>query len=462
MSSKKNFLEILHGVRIDTRTVGRVSPAVKKAERVALPTCDPVFERALKDARDSLTSYFKQYREWLANGKVESNPPRTSNSLLLGAPGSGKSHVAKKLAKAVGEDCVIKTINMATCTSPSDVIRSFDRIGRWRSALVKYKPLIVLIDEFDIRVGGTSAIQNMISPMYDGKDSEDKPLHGTALVFAGSYLRDRSILADLRSVRPALDVPSLCLDWHLYGEGNPGGPPLSREMLDLALAYSTRERVDFQDGPLEYLRGLEKIEDFLSRINGFTLELPSIGSPLECTLDPFVTLSVSRDQLSRRREDVHTPSFTVHRLEAFARARDDVGFAPLFRHEYDPILMYKDMVLRERLSLVLALVARFIGNEKITMRRADLAFLSAAPIRNGIRSLETLITANVPQILGDENLTFNSDAALANLTGSDTSLTRPWELWTRLRSQMLRRPHSTEGESRIVIDLKSFREKKKG
>jgi hypothetical protein len=295
----------------------------------------------------------------------------------------------------------VQELNLSLCTSPGDIVQRFSQVGRWRAELVRYRPLIVIVDEFDIKVGGVSAIQSLIAPMYNGKDAESKPLHGVAFIFTGSYLRDKRTLTRIKRAPARIDVVKLYLDLYLHERADSAQAMRARQLLSLALDFERLRSNPAPDDLVPYLRSLEKVDDFLSRINGFTLEVPDIDEPLTCTRDPFVTDANPR----RVQEDPDLmqgcwPAPAVlDQIKLFAKAQESLDQIPSFRHRYDPVLRYKDMRLRERLYKALHAIWRLkveahadkLKGGALRIRRVDLAYLSAVPLANGMRSLESII-----------------------------------------------------------------------
>src|SRR5207302_369895 len=111
-----------------------------------------------------------------------------------------------------------------------------------------------------------------------------------------------------------------------------------------------------------YLRQLDKLWDFLSRINGFVIELPNISAPLEIT-DSSRALwtegrqAMSRDPLCFRGNGI--AERVIEWVDLNNNSRH--GAAPLalrlraYQDPCQPFLEYQDMLLKERLLILLTM-----------------------------------------------------------------------------------------------------------
>jgi hypothetical protein len=167
-----------------------------------------------------------------------------------------------------------------------------------------------------------------------------------------------------------------------------------------------------------YLRQLDKIRDFLSRINGFEIELPDLSAPLDITRPPHALWTKNN---SGNHPDVQCleGNGIAERIiewvdveEEPARIAAAVAMPSLTkRFKYtttikEPILKYKDMLLKERLLVLLTMFDndRKIRRRKkeppgrkrqshtvVTMKQSLLNYLCTVPLVHGMRSIYTLM-----------------------------------------------------------------------
>jgi hypothetical protein len=406
-------------------------------------TVNSVYRRDLVRAQYDLYDYFNRSLH------------RPFNCLLLGPPGSGKSFIAKQLAdfpnrddlkQKLGAVGIKETIeetetrglqpakenkpsrprffeyNLSQLHRPDELSDIFREIANAAS-----EKKIVLLDEFDVRIGSSSVIRYLIEPMYDGKISNGKAskaeLGKTAFIFSGSYLADKNLLKRVQKEKSQIDVPKFLFECFYRSTsnkretGNDEIYPLLH-MCDVYRRYQ-EEMTPERDTTL-YLRQLDKLSDFLSRINGFVIEVPNLSAPFEIT-DPPEALLGSTFSFADENPKCSKGSNVAEKLiewvevEANLRAVKTATVRTLsqrFAHYatsfgFEPILQYKDMLLKERLHVFLTMFdnerknrrekkeprdfMRWTNDTRVWMKRSLLNYLCTAPLVHGMRSLNTLM-----------------------------------------------------------------------
>jgi len=156
---------------------------------------------------------------------------RPFNTLMLAAPGAGKSHFIKQLAAKMKDDRVqAVTFNMATMRSPDDMAQPIDEL---RNLKVNDRFPLLFLDEFD---SDPSHYAALLPLLWDGElqiGHRDLKLGKAVVVLAGS---------------------------------NPDLPK--------AMAQSALMRLDADAGSETLPTG--KLVDLLSRINGGVIEIPDL------------------------------------------------------------------------------------------------------------------------------------------------------------------------------------------
>jgi ATPase family protein associated with various cellular activities (AAA) len=341
----------------------------------ALVSCDPIYRRDISNAISVLDKFFK-------NNKTK----RPLNSIIMGPPGSGKSFLAKQISEAC--NAVYVEENISQKTSPQEVIALFDTISKKANEKTNQR-LVVLIDEFDVRIGGVAAVQYLISPIYDRED-----LRNVAFLFSGSYIKNVELLGVGLNNRYEFDYFAYLFDYHIYLRSSEYGDE-SKELqnhIDLVSKLEQRAHDRPDSNVLAYIQSLEKLLDFRSRINGFTIEIPAIDSPLD--------LTHNRYQLAVKNEGVIYPNaISINKIIEFVDASDASNKEGKYSYKisspWQVFVDYQDSIIRERLSRVGFIInERFFGKKKnaqLKIKRGILNYLVVAPLFHGMRSLEFII-----------------------------------------------------------------------
>jgi sporulation protein YlmC with PRC-barrel domain len=290
------------------------------------------------------------------------------------------------------------------------------------------EPKIVLLDEFDVKIGSSSVIRYLIEPMYDGKVAGTE-LGKTAFIFSGSYLSNKELLGRLQREKSQIDLPKFMFDYYYkVAIKNGKGAQLGNEVYNLFHTCDVYRRYQEEMTPERditiYLRQLDKFWDFLSRINGFVMEVPDISAPLDTTDPPAALLTGKfsccphdeRSPICSRSGGVAEKLIEWLEIEATIRGiqtrqRGDLRtLSQRFTYydtEFEPILQYKDMLLKERLHALLTMFdnerktrrekkepkgnTKWTSETVVVMKRSLLNYLSTAPLVHGMRSLSTLM-----------------------------------------------------------------------
>jgi hypothetical protein len=406
-----------------------IAPFGKKQE---YRTCDPCFADDITNAAERLRKYFE------SPSSRKNDKSERLNCLIMGPPGAGKTFVAKTLCSGLG-DTEFLEFNVADFGSPEGANTMFDHIRRSATR----KKTVVFVDEFDVTIGGSSFIRYLINPIYSGEyfnsNGSKEELGKVAFLFSGSYLRSKYVLSTLLHHVADFDLTRFLFDVYNSLPSNYANERSTvREQLDLAMKYrEARSATEADQDVLDYLRRLDKLRDFLSRINGFILELPDTSDPLRVTDEPLALvrnfqseISLGDDanlgcgmtwrKLSAQRHAAfgdnaeeqpqnRPPELKLSRTElapavvAFVQATaktprrskgTDKQLTSRFRqfdHPTDAILEYKNMLLLERLTRILVLLRKKHGNQNLSIRRDTLAYLSMVRLEHGVRSLEVLL-----------------------------------------------------------------------
>jgi hypothetical protein len=316
--------------------------------------------------------------------------------LILGPPGAGKSYLMKTLVAELATDktqsYAYQSANISEVIDPREMHALYDKIAQYSEVNVR---TITFFDEVDVRWQDGSAIKHLINPIYDGTywdGGRFRKFGRCAFFFAGSYLQDRDTLIKTQKLLAGVDLSRFLLDLYMNAH-RLGDTDTARQVAaTLEFCYTQqrwRAEVDPRTDTILYLRNLEKIRDFLSRIAGNILEMIDVSAPLHVTKDAFAVA----DNGNARPSPTLRP---VEVVRAVKRREQNGGFVQ-FSSPSEPIFEYKNLLLSERLLRVLNCVEKRFkpvlkkDGKEFKIERALLNYLTVVPLINGMRSLEQLV-----------------------------------------------------------------------
>lgn len=386
MVTRTRYLQTLcHSNAVDANRLTRFDTGLP-----GYTTANPVQAIELRGAVDQLKRHFGR------------RSPRPLNSMLLGGPGSGKTYLAKQLRDATLAE--FREFNLSQFHHPSEILECFVQVGEW----LKANPtgnILVLFDEFDVRVGSVAAIQFLIQPMYDGEIKVGGSIlefKRAAFLFSGSYLKERRVFDSIVS-DDQLDLSRILFDIHHATPHTASAEPYRQDIWQKLLAVTAydpvRQRLTVERDMIAYVRSLDKITDFASRINGFVLELSNLNTPLYATRNHYRIELESNDPASQCDSAAVTPDPQV--AGQLIQLMDGLRRTPVANWFYDypdpqqPVLEYKNLLLIDRLARTIDVLKRTHGHKGVRLSRALLHYLVTAPVVHGMRSLATIIESLV-------------------------------------------------------------------
>lgn len=221
-----------------------------------------------------------------------------------------------------------------------------------------------------------------------------------AFVFSGSYLKSKSILNRLNGNLSDFDFALFLLQL----VSRQSDEKLRTKLIQLyemcCLYHKNRHDLTPDADVLLYLSQLHKLRDFLSRINGFVLQIPDIASPMMITDNSLI---LDRELLSRgnstsasgrrlRVRESKTAPVLIDFVKNLKPKENQWRGFPIFTGPNDAIVEFKHMLLLERLRLVLQLLSKRMSqtnrpHHAYFMVRHCLNFLAMVPLQHNIRSL---------------------------------------------------------------------------
>jgi hypothetical protein len=377
------------------------SGATAKSEQPRFTTVNPEYSERLHQLADDLGTYLK-----------EDSLTRPFLYLILGPPGAGKSFLIERLIDYLGETkpdtlrpVIFQQANLSEMFEPRELHQLYINIKNNSNNKLS---TITLLDEFDIKWSGGSAIKYLINPIYDGKfwnGYEFQKLGKCAFFFAGSYLQDRETLLKTQKLLAGVNLNQFLFDlyFELRKQNDVEGMLEIQQIQNLCYMHEKwRAEVDPRTDTIFYLSSLEKIKDFLSRIAGNIFEILDVSWPLHVTVDEFVIQSGRDIEPSSRVKLSEVLTYVMHRLNKEGERVNDKKRIVAYGATDSPVIEYKNMILCERLLRVVDfLKKRFSARFKqsdikdqggVRMDRVLLNFLTVVPLINGMRSLEQLIS----------------------------------------------------------------------
>jgi hypothetical protein len=386
----------------ENSTPARTEPT-KDPQRPVFTTVNPQYAKRLQQLAGDLEKYMK-----------DGTLVRPFLYLILGPPGAGKSFLIARLIDYLGakgpkntRPIIFQQANLSELIEPNELHQLYINI---KNNTANELSTITLLDEFDIKWSGGSAIKYLINPIYDGKfwnGYEFQKLGKCAFFFAGSYLQDRETLLKTQKLLAGVNLNEFLFDlyFEMRKKDDFQGMKEIREIQNLCYMHQKwRAEVDPQTDTIFYLSNLEKIKDFLSRIAGNVFEILDVSWPLHLTVDEFVIENRQEVTPSAGVKLGEVMAYVMHRLEKEGNKGKGKMRMIKYGANQSPLLEYKNMILCERLLRVIDfLKSRFrdrfkkddiVKNRRgagVLMDRRLLNFLTVVPLINGMRSLEQLV-----------------------------------------------------------------------
>lgn len=383
---------------------GPVASARKTKVRPQFTTVNPEYAQRLTALANNLKAYF-----------ADDSLVRPFLYLILGPPGAGKSFLIERLIDYLGMSeaenagpIIFQQANLSELLEPRELHQLYINI---KNNTANELSTITLLDEFDIKWSGGSAIKYLINPIYDGKfwnGYEFQKLGKCAFFFAGSYLQDRETLLKTQKLLAGVNLNAFLYDSYFERrkQNDVVGMNEIREIQSFSYLHEKwRAEVDPRTDTIFYLSSLEKIKDFLSRVAGNIFEILDVSWPLHVTVKEFVLEGGNDVEPSAKVKVNEVMTYVMHRLNQDENAGQKRRIISYGAND-NPLIEYKNMILCERLLRVIDFLKKRFGErfkndlnkEKIKKQggvfvdRKLLNFLTVVPLINGMRSLEQLIS----------------------------------------------------------------------
>jgi hypothetical protein len=410
-------------------------------------TSDPVHALDVKNAVKQLEHHF-----------ARKDPPRPLNCVILGGPGSGKTFLAEQLKDAAASE--YREYNLSQFHHPSDIRPCFIEVAEFLRENPQ-KNILVFFDEFDVRISGMTAIQYLIQPMYDGKMRADGKKHEfkrAAFLFSGSYLKEKRLFDSIAG-NEQLDLARMLFDsYRATGDGIADAPYRNRvwRALMAVTAYDpVRQRLATDRDVVAYVRSLDKIVDFVSRINGFVVELRNLNTPLFATRDRYRIELESNHGAADSAAVAPNPQIAGQLVSLVdgLRQADATDWFYDYRTPQEPVLQYKNLLLIDRLARAVDMLKRTHGATSLKISRDLLNYLVVAPLVHGMRSLMTVIETLIAKqgVLSLPSDTGVAERNVARFCDYDS----PEAVWARVRRHnpifAANKLLDTDGKTPIVL-----------
>ena len=384
-------------------------------------TANPVHAR-------HITAAVKQLKGHFDNKDVA----RPFNCVLLGGPGSGKNYLAEQFSQAVQAEWI--DFNLSQFFEAREIADIFLQVEEKLRA-TKSQRLLVFLDEFDVRVGSSAAIQYLIQPIYDGKmrhPQRELEFRRVAFLYSGSYLASDQVFNSVVGADEQVDLLRLLYDVGYNSRQSPYASEYHKDLwrtLIAAVNYMPIKQAAFRNrGAIQYVRALEKVRDFVSRMNGFVVELRDLSSPLDTARPRFrVEIKAGEKDLDTVIANRQVTNQMYELVDGYRKHPEEPRFFA-YPNPNEPILEYKNLILIDRLGMVLTML-RKDGIKKMT--RELLNYLVVAPLIHGARSLKTVIEALVRVGDGSPTMPLDEGVLLRNIA-EFRQFGTPTSVWTHM------------------------------
>jgi hypothetical protein len=425
-----------------------------------------VVEEVFPDFTTVNASYSKELKRLLASFRKhvqDETLTRPFLYLILGPPGAGKSYLIERLIEKLKREptdaekdkkrhgskskddekekvkpIVFQTANLSEMQGPEELHGLYLNIKR--NADNGFFT-VTLLDEFDVRWAEGSAIKYLINPVYDGKywsGYEFQKFGKCAFFFAGSYLQDRDTLMKIQRTMTGVNLARFLNDMYLASRDRYDAEGM-REIAEAQQYCYTFQRwraeVDPRTDAIFYLRSLDKIRDFLSRIAGNVIDILDVSQPLAVTQDEFAIETI--------RGSLPTARLKIEDVVAYIEQRETTEGSYLDIQPEKTWVEYKNVLLCERLLRVRDFIKKRFGKSssvkakgRIRIDRKLLNYLTVTPLINGMRSLEQLVNMLDTPVNGSTDLStpgyIFERATIGTMVHNAEKFSDPLRVWEML------------------------------